>query len=734
MTIRLKNPACTLANSSTTATKNPATNLRNSLVCLLLTAGAAPALAQEVQEFVIIGSREDARQVAGSGAVISPEQIRVEAAIDINQLLKTLPGIYIREEEGLGLRPNIGIRGATSERSSKITLMEDGVMMAPAPYSDPSAYYFPTAQRQSAVEVLKGAPLLRYGPQTTGGVLNLVSTPVPRQTEGRVRLMTDERGSNDLHAWYGSSESQWSWLVETVQRDGSGFKDIDRQSNDGDFRIEDYVAKLGWNSAAGSRNQSLLLKLQYSEESSEETYLGLTDVDFNRDSTRRYGMSAIDEMNNRHSSTQLAYQVDLTDNLTAKATLYNNEFSRNWFKLDNAGGFLNAANAGDVNAQQILDGSQDVNGLRYKHNNRAYYSRGVDLNFTLQLGAHTLDAGVRSHEDEVDRFQEVDVYNQVSGALQFSNTILPGSGDNRVGGSEALTFWLVDNWQVNDALNITAALRHEDVDTDEVRYTDINRTIVNRRTPNNASEWLPGLSFTYDLSDEWQLLAGIHRGFSPLGAGANDREDPELSTNWEGGVRYNQPGWFLEGIGFYSDFSDKTENCSLASPCSDGSTSGSYTTGEAIIKGLEFQASLLFQPGNLNIPVDLTYTWTDAEISRDNPVTGVLDGDLLKDVPEHVYSLRAGLELGNGWNSYLIVKYIDELCVEVSCNRNTGAFAETESALVTDMASHYRLNEQLDLFLKVENLFDEQSIVSRDPNGARPNKPRTASVGVEYSF
>ena len=121
MTIRLKNPACTLANSSTTATKNPATNLRNSLVCLLLTAGAAPALAQEVQEFVIIGSREDARQVAGSGAVISPEQIRVEAATDINQLLKTLPGIYIREEEGLGLRPNIGIRGATSERSSKIT-------------------------------------------------------------------------------------------------------------------------------------------------------------------------------------------------------------------------------------------------------------------------------------------------------------------------------------------------------------------------------------------------------------------------------------------------------------------------------------------------------------------------------------------------------------------------------------------------------------------------------------
>ncbi len=729
MNARLQNP---VLNSAIRIAMRPA--IRHSLVSLLLAAGAAPAFAQDLQEFVIIGNRDDARRVAGSGAVISPDQIRVEAATDINQLLKTLPGIYIREEEGLGLRPNIGIRGATSERSSKITLMEDGVLVAPAPYAEPAAYYFPTTQRQASVEVLKGAPLLRYGPQTTGGVLNMVSTPLPRHSEGRMRFMTDERGSNDMHAFYGSSASQWSWLLETVQRDGSGFKDIDRQSSDGDFRIEDYVAKLGWNSAAGSRNQSLLLKLQYSEEDSEETYLGLTDADFDRDSTRRYGMSAIDEMNNRHSGVQLTYAVDLLKNLTATTTVYNNDFSRNWFKLDNGGGFLNAANAGDLRSQQILDGTQDVTGLRYKHNNRDYYSRGVDLNFNLQLGAHTLDAGLRDHEDEADRFQEVDVYNQVNGALQFRNTILPGAGDNRVGNSEALTFWLIDNWQVNDALNITAALRHEDVDTREVRYTDVNRTIVNRRTPNNISEWLPGLSFTYDLSDEWSLLAGLHRGFSPLGAGAIEREEPELSNNWEGGVRYNQADWFLEGIGFYSDFSNKTENCSIGSPCSDGSTSGSYATGEAIIKGLEFQASLMFEPGNLTIPVDMTYTWTDAEISRDNPLAGVQGGDLLKDVPEHVYSLRAGLELGNGWNNYLVVKYVDELCVAVSCNRSNSAFAETESAFVTDLLSHYSLNDQLDLFLKLENLFDEQSIVSRDPDGARPNKPRTASLGVEYNF
>ncbi len=686
-----------------------------------------------MENIVILGSRDDAQATAGSAAVVAPEQMEVEFITDINQAMKTVPGIYVREEDGYGLRPNIGVRGATGERSANVTLMEDGVLVAPAPYADPAAYYFPAALRMHSVEILKGAPLLRYGPQTTGGVINLVSTPVPEALGGAVTVGTGTHGSEELHAYYGGKHQQWSWLLETAQRHGDGFKKIDRSLRDSGFDIADYVIKLGWESMSGPE-QSVLLKAQYSEEISDETYLGLTDADFARDSNRRYGLSSIDQMDNQHSGISLTHRLALSDRITSTATLYRNEFARDWFKLGGGGDLVAAANEGDATAQGILDGTIDTTGLGYKHNSRKYYAQGLDINFDLDLGAHQLQIGGRVHEDEVDRFQPVEVYDQVNGSLVFASLTLPGSSDNRVGSAEALALWVQDSWQISPRLNGNLTLRYEDVETKEERFTDIERNSLSRTISSSSDEWLPGASMTYDLNDTWQLLAGVHRGFTPLGAGGLENEEPEISTNWELGFRYRAGETFTEIVGFYSDFSSKAENCSVGTPCSNGETSGSFNTGEAIISGVEAQWGAQYTLGGWTIPVDLSYTYTQAEISADNALSGVVDGDTLKDVPEQVVSLRIGLENSSGWRNYLTAKYVDETCVAVGCNRADNPLGRTDSLFVIDAVTRYRLNEVAEVFLKLENLLDEQNIVSRDPDGARPNKPLSAAVGLKLSF
>jgi Fe(3+) dicitrate transport protein len=200
------------------------------------------------------------------------------------------------------------------------------------------------------------------------------------------------------------------------------------------------------------------------------------------------------------------------------------------------------------------------------------------------------------------------------------------------------------------------------------------------------------------------------------------------------GLRYGDDDLFVEGIYFYSDFSDKSELCSVGSPCSNGATAGSYVTGEAEISGLELQVINTFQGDNYSVPFALAYTYTKAEITGDNNASGFQDGDKLPHIPESVFSIRTGIEHASGWDNYAILKHIDSMGATTGYNRTGGSFSETDSLFVVDLISKYELAENTSVYFKVENAFDEQQIVSRAPDGARPNKPRTISTGVVVNF
>jgi len=186
---------------------------------------------QELDPVVIVGDR--AKYIAGSGQYINTLKIEKLNQPNVNNVLRIVPGVNVRDEEGFGLRPNIGLRGTPVNRSAKITLMEDGILIAPAPYADPSAYYFPTFSRMQGIEVLKGSSQIKYGPYTIGGAINLLSTGIPNTFKGFAQVGYGSFGTNQQRIWVGDSRKNIDYVFEINRMASSGFKVLQNGENTG---------------------------------------------------------------------------------------------------------------------------------------------------------------------------------------------------------------------------------------------------------------------------------------------------------------------------------------------------------------------------------------------------------------------------------------------------------------------------------------------------------------------
>ena len=287
------------------------------------------------------------KDIAGSAAFLDMQEIREHNVDDINRILRRVPGVNLREEDGQGLFPNISMRGVDSARTSKVTVMEDGVLMAPAPYSAPSAYYSPTTGRMSGIEVLKGSSQVKYGPHTTGGAINFLSTAVP--TTEKVYSKSTFGMYNEIrnHTYFGTTDvmeggGKFGYLIEYYSRGNTGFKDLDnnpasiRGSADTGFQKHEPMVKMTYEPKT-ALYQRFEAKFGWTALDANETYLGLNTADFRADPYRRYAASRFDEIESTQFRSHIRHFIELNTDTSLVTTLYGNTFHRNWQKLNKAG-------------------------------------------------------------------------------------------------------------------------------------------------------------------------------------------------------------------------------------------------------------------------------------------------------------------------------------------------------------------------------------------------------------
>ena len=711
----------------------------------------------QLQEIVvssqqILGSKFKARNRTGSAYYISPEEIRRLGYTDINRMLKAVPGVNMYEEDGFGLRPNISLRGTKAERSERISIMEDGVLAAPAPYSAPAAYYFPNVARMEAIEVLKGSSQLQYGPFTTGGAINLVSTPIPNSFSGKANISYGSKNTFKSHTSVGSSWKHFGYMVEYLRYQSDGFKKYEDHAAKG-FKRNDIIAKIRVKTDhVKGVNHALELKFGYADENSDETYVGLSADDFKKTPFLRYAGSQMDKLKTDHRQWVATYLLTFSNKLKITTNAYYNYFHRNWYKLNDVRAGITSKekrSIADVLVDpetniryfDILTGKTDreEEALLVRANNRTYRSRGIqtraEYRFNLNEFFFDLEFGLRYHADEEDRFQWDDSYSMKNKKMVLFMEGIHGTNANRVTSANALAGYLLAKLRY-DAWTVTAGLRYEDVDLLKKDYTkeDLARSgKVRIETPNHARVLIPGVGLHYQLMPAASVFFGIHKGFAPPSAELYQK--PESSVNMELGTRVAIGNFRAELIGFYNNYSNMLGSDLAAS--GGAGTLEQFNVGEARVKGAEFLVQYQPLPKNCNVrlPLQVSYTYTDTEIRNSfesHSWGNVVRGDEIPYIFKHALNMQLGIEckwfyanIGTRYNS------------DMRTSPGQGTIAEREKVpanLIFDASLNVFVNKYLTVRLNAINLTNRVYLTSRHPAGLRAGHPFGIYAGANVQF
>lgn len=495
----------------------------------------------------------------GSNFKISPITLKNINPLSTEEVLRTVPGVNIIGDMGLSNRPNISIRGSWGRRSKKVLLMEDGTPSAPAPYTAPGAYYNPVSDRITAIEVYKGADMLRFGPNNMYGAVNYITALPPQKPELRVKLIGGQRNYQTGLLSYGGTWNNLGALVEGVYKKFDGFTD------NSSVEVLNLNAKVF---AKLSENQSLYFKVSSQFEDNQASLSSQTPFTFDTDPTQN-PLDA-DQFTMRRYGVDIIHKWLPKSNLSFTSKIYASDFERDWWRQITAKvkasevknyvgdeifnerySYLNENNLGEedyVIVGRVNNGRESTSDSRW-----TYTVSGVKETMNYEWNAfgekQNLEASINLHRET------------------FKDRFLVADSSRWARNGRTTTDLWYRLWSANGFIRnefnigkwgITPILRFEHVDMyrQDLIAVAQNPNINSKeegREPNVYSQFLPGVTLDYKIKNG-EFYGSIYQGMiapskvfgflveqdgivtNPL-AGQSINIDPELSWNREIGLR-----------------------------------------------------------------------------------------------------------------------------------------------------------------------------------------------------
>jgi Fe(3+) dicitrate transport protein len=713
----------------------PASRMLAVAVTSVLLGGLAPVTHAADEDglepaITVIGDRIRLDTVPGSATVLDAAEIQEARVLTVNEALRKVPGVFARDEEGFGLRPNLGIRGLNPTRSSKVLLLEDGIPLSYAPYGDNASYYHPPVERFERIEVLKGSGQILFGPHTVGGVINYITPQVPGEATGRLLASAGTEGFRELHGQFGDSFGDTGFVAHGTYKETDGARDNMH------FQVGDLNLKVVHQF---SERQALTLRGSWYDESSQVTYSGLTLAEWRDDPYQNPFKN--DHMYAQRWGTSATHRFDLDDAVTFTTNVYYTRFERDWWRQSS-----NSAQRPNDASDPACAGMANLYATCGNEGRlREYWTAGVEPRVTVEHGLFGLDnvleGGLRYHEEDQARIQANGDTPRSRRAGTGVNAGIREDSDRTV---EAMSAFVQNQFDLG-RWTVTPGVRLESVD---YKRTD---NLAGATGESSIDEVVPGLGATFEARPGTVLFAGVHRGFAPPGvadivtsAGGSVDLDAELSWNYELGVRGTAgAGLSYEATVFRMDFENQIVPASVAG----GAGATLTSAGETLQQGVELSAAV-DSTAYVDWPVELfargAYTWlADAEYvgERYSNVSGFgtvrVTGNRLPYAPEHLLTATFGARLPFGLQValeglYTSSAFTDDLNTVAIID--TGQRGEMPGYTVWNLTLNYRLTVcDCTLFAAGKNLGDKLYIADMS-RGLIPGMPRTVQAGFEFNF
>ncbi|WP_230675796.1 TonB-dependent receptor family protein [Piscirickettsia salmonis] len=491
-------------------------------------------LIENTQLLVINGNwlgsstKKDVKSYPGARNIISQQQIEQSGAQDIQEVLRQVPSIRVQDEtSGTGVLPNISVRGLNPLRSVDLQVLVDGIPLALAPYSQTGLSLFPvTLDTVEKIDIVRGGAAVQYGPNNVGGVINIITKPIPNQkTTTLKQSVTAAATGQFLSKSYvgigGFITDNFGAQLQINTTRGNG----DRQHTN--TKINNILLNTDY---WPSETTEMKANLQYYDADAELPG-ALTPEQYNNNWRQS------NTPDNRYQAHALRASLIISHDFTPTRNLtWSNYFNKSYRNFS----WQDPGIAG-VTPTDIAQSPRDF--LVFGTEPRYSQMLGTSIKQKIILGARYLHEGI-----------SYPVYTDNIATVATTTTRSWGLSTNAYAAYASDTLYFN-----NDRLQITPGLRYERVAqnfTDRLAGSAIN---------NNLSELLPGLTIGYQISQPVYLFANAQRSLlaPQLSQVANSNGQSlaaEKAWNYELGSRVNWNKQISTTVTlFKTDFQDKIE-------------------------------------------------------------------------------------------------------------------------------------------------------------------------------